>query len=202
MPITYPLTPPAAFKSAKLVFAARRASSAVESPFTLHAQRFHHPGERFDVAVSCPPMKRASAEEVIGWLLAAGRGTVWLGDYANPAPRGSVTGTITVGSGAAANSMTLPLSGATGTFAVGDWLQVGGALHKVIFVDSATSVQVFPRLRSAYTAGTAVVYNSARGLFRLADSSLSWEVDVAMNYGLDLAFVEAVGASPTPVTAT
>jgi hypothetical protein len=197
MPFSFPATLPSSFRTVRLTWTARRASSVNESPFTFTRQRYHHPGERWEVNAVIPPLGRADAETLVAWLLAVGRGTIWLRDTSYPGRRGAVTGTLTVGSGATANAATLPISGATGSFATGDLLQIGGTLHKVIHVDSSSSVQVFPRLRAAHTAGTAIEYAAPRGLFHLSEPTTSWEIDTGRNYGLTVGFIDAVGASTT-----
>jgi hypothetical protein len=100
-----------------------------------------------------------------------------------------------VGAAAAAGSTTLPLQNGSGSFAVGDWLQVGtGAssrLHRVLQVN-AGSVDVFPRLRSAYAQGTAITYANAKGVFRLA-ATPSARFDAArICAGLSFQAVEAL----------
>lgn len=134
-------------------------------------------------------MVRADAEAVIAFLLAAQRGTFYFQDYANTAARGSVTGTLTVAT-ATANSTTLGISGATGTFALGDWLQIGTSLYKVIQVNSSSSVDLFPVLRSSYAAGTSIVYSNAKGLFRLASNQTEWSIELAGIYGVAFSIVE------------
>ena len=136
-------------------------------------------------------MTRADAEQVIAFLLAAHRGTFYLQDYANTSPRGSVTGTLTVSS-ATANATTLGISGATGSFAVGDWLQISTSLYKVIQVNSSSSVDLFPVLRSSYTAGTAITYSNAKGVFRLAEPKTDWSIELASIYGVSFSIVENV----------
>lgn len=136
-------------------------------------------------------MTRADAEQVIAFLLAAQRGTFYFQDYANPAPRGNVTGTLTVSS-ATANSTTLGISGATGTFAVGDWLQISTSLYKVVQVNSSSSVDLFPVLRSSYAAGTSIVYSNAKGLFRLGANQVDWSIELAGIYGVSFSIVEEV----------
>ncbi len=100
-----------------------------------------------------------------------------MGDSVRKLPRGTMAGAWTVGASAVANTTTLPLTGGTGLAAVGDWIQVfaSGAtarLHRVLQVNlsggNMISVDVFPRLRSAYANGTAITYSSAKGVFRLA----------------------------------
>ena len=136
-------------------------------------------------------MVRADAEAVIGFLLAAQCGTFLFQDYANPSPRGNVSGTLTV-STATANTSTLTFSGASGSFAVGDWLQISTSLYKVIQVNSTSSVDLFPVLRSSYSAGTAITYTSPTGVFRLAESKTDWSIELAKIYGVSFSIVEDI----------
>jgi hypothetical protein len=142
-------------------------------------------------SVECPPMVRADAEQVIAFLLAAQRGTFYFRDYSNSAPRGNVTGTLTVAS-ATANGTTLGISGATGTFAVGDWLQIATSLYKVVQVNSSSSVDLFPALRASYSAGTSIVYNSPQGVFRLASPQTEWNIELAGIYGVAFSISEEI----------
>lgn len=191
MAISYPLTPPAALEASSLSITGISATSRNVSPFTLQTQQYNWPGQGWLGSVECPPMQRAEAEQVLSFLLSAQRGTFYFGDYANPTARGNVTGTLTVSS-ATANTTTLGISGATGTFAVGDWLQISTSLYKVVQVNSSSSVDLFPVLRSSYAGGTAITYSSARGVFRLAESSTQWSIDVAKFYSISFSVVEDV----------
>jgi hypothetical protein len=191
MAITYPLTPPAALEASSLSITGISATSRNVSPFTLQTQQYNWPGQGWLGSVECPPMQRAEAEQVLSFLLSAQRGTFYFGDYANPTARGNVTGTLTVSS-ATANTTTLGISGATGTFAVGDWLQISTSLYKVVQVNSSSSVDLFPVLRASYAGGTAITYSSARGVFRLAESSTQWSIDVAKFYSISFSVVEDV----------
>jgi hypothetical protein len=191
MAITYPLTPPSPFRISKLTLSGMSATSRNVSPFTFQTQQYNWPGQAWMGSVECPPMTRASAEEVIGFLLAAQRGTFYFQDYANTSPRGNVTGTLTVSS-ATANTSTLGISGATGTFAVGDWLQIGTSLYKVVQVNSSSSVDLFPVLRSSYAGGTAITYSNAKGVFRLAESRTEWSIELASIYGITFSIAEDV----------
>ena len=191
MAITYPLTPPAALEASSLSITGISATSRNVSPFTLQTQQYNWPGQGWLGSVECPPMQRAEAEQVLSFLLAAQSGTFYFGDYANPNARGNVTGTLTVSS-ATANTTTLGISGATGSFAVGDWLQISTSLYKVVQVNSSSSVDLFPVLRASYAGGTAITYSSARGVFRLAESSTQWSIDVAKFYSISFSVVEDV----------
>jgi hypothetical protein len=191
MAITYPLTPPAALEASSLSITGTSAISRNVSPFTFQTQQYNWPGQGWLGSVECPPMQRAEAEQVISFLLLAQRGTFYFQDYANPTARGNVTGTLTVSS-ATANTTTLGISGATGTFAVGDWIQISTSLYKVVQVNSSSSVDLFPVLRASYAGGTAITYSSAKGVFRLAESSTQWSIDVAKFYGISFNVIEDV----------
>ena len=191
MAITYPVTPPSPFRISRLSLSGFSATSRNVSPFTYQTQQYNWPGQAWSGQVECPPMVRADAEAVIGFLLSVQRGTFYFQDYANPTTRGTVTGTLTVASGTA-NTTTLGISGATGMFAVGDWLQISTSLYKVIVVNSSTSVEVFPALRSTYAAGTSIVYSNAKGIFRLSEPLTNWSIDLAKIYGVAFGIVEDV----------
>ena len=191
MAISYPLTPPSPFRISKLTLSGMSATSRNVSPFTFQTQQYNWPGQAWMGSVECSPMTRAAAEEVIGFLLAAQRGTFYFQDYANTTRRGNVTGTLTVSS-ATANTSTLGISGATGTFAVGDWLQISTSLYKVVQVNSSSSVDLFPVLRSSYAGGTAITYSNAKGIFRLAESRTEWSIELASIYGITFSIAEDV----------
>ena len=191
MAITYPLTPPSPFNLSRLSFTGVSATSRNTSPFTMQTQQYNWPGQAWLGSVDCPPMKRADAETIIAFLLAAQRGTFYFQDYANTAPRGAVTGTLTVTT-ATANGTTLTFGGATGSFAVGDWLQISTSLYKVVQVNSSSSVDLFPALRKSYAGGTAITYTNAKGVFRLASPSTEWAIGEASIYGVGFAIIEDV----------
>lgn len=197
MAISYPLTPPSPFNLSRLSLTGVSATSRNTSPFTLQTQQYNWPGQAWLGSVDCPPMKRADAEEIIAFLLKAQRGTFYFQDYANPLNRGGVTGNLSVAS-ATANGTTLGISGASGQFAVGDWLQISTSLYKVVESTSSSSVDVFPALRKSYAGGTSIIYgrpsNAARaqGVFRLASPSTEWSIGEASIYGVGFAIIEDV----------
>jgi hypothetical protein len=191
MAITYPLTPPSPFNLSRLSLTGVSATSRNTSPFTLQTQQYNWPGQAWLGSVDCPPMKRADAEQIVAFLLAAQRGTFYFQDYANPTNRGGVTGTLTVTT-ATANGTTLTFGGATGSFAVGDWLQISTSLYKVVQVNSSSSVDLFPALRKSYAGGTAITYANAKGVFRLASPSTEWSIGEASIYGVGFAIIEDV----------
>ena len=168
MPIAYPLTPPNNSRFTKIVWQPKTVVSSTDSLFTGQSQVYAFTGQWWEVDITLTVQNRSQVEPWLAFLLALNGkfGTFSLGDSIGVAPQGTISGYPVVGSGAVANTTTLPITGGSGLFALGDWLQVGNNLHKVIQVN-AGSVDVFPTLRSAYAAGTAITYNNAKGLFRL-----------------------------------
>ena len=196
MAITYPLTPPDPFYLSRLSLTGVSAVSRNTSPFTLQTQQYNHAGQAWLGSVDCPPMTRADAETMLAFLLSAQRGTFLFQDYANIAPRGSITGaSVLTVSSATANSTTLTMinTGGSGSFAVGDWLQISTSLYKVIKADgTGLIVDVFPVLRKSYAATTAIVKTNAKGVFRLAQPTTEWSIELASVYGISFSIVEDV----------
>jgi hypothetical protein len=198
MAISYPLTPPSPFNLSRLSLTGVSAVSRNTSPFTLQTQQYNHAGQAWLGSVDCPPMTRADAETMLAFLLKAQRGTFNFQDYANPLPRGSITGTLTVAT-ATANGTTLTYSGTTNStqFAVGDWLQISTSYYKVVQANEVGSVDLFPALRKSYAGGTAIVYGlttgaRAQGVFRLAQPTTEWSIELASVYGISFSIVEDV----------
>jgi hypothetical protein len=156
MAITYPLTPPATPGNRSIAWTPRSIVGMNQSPFTGAQQVYAWPGQWLEATVTLPPMTDAVAGAWQAFFLALnGReGTFYLGDSVRK----------------------------TGTFAVGDWLQVGttssARLHRVVQVNSSSAIDVFPRLRTAYANGTAIDYTSPIGLFRLV-GPVPWMYDSA-----------------------
>jgi len=198
MAITYPLTPPDPFYLSRLSLTGVSAVSRNTSPFTLQTQQYNHAGQAWLGSVDCPPMTRADAETMLAFLLKAQRGTFNFQDYANPLPRGSITGTLTVAT-ATANGTTLTYNGTTNStqFAAGDWLQISTSYYKVVQANGVGTVDLFPALRKSYAGSTAIVYGlttgaRAKGVFRLAQPTTEWSIELASVYGISFSIVEDV----------
>jgi hypothetical protein len=198
MAISYPLSPPSPFNLSRLSLTGVSAVSRNTSPFTLQTQQYNHAGQAWLGSVDCPPMTRSDAETMLAFLLKAQRGTFNFQDYANPLPRGSITGTLTVAT-ATANGTTLTYSGTTNStqFAVGDWLQISTSYYKVVQANGVGDVDLFPALRKSYAGGTAIVYGltsgaRAQGVFRLAQPTTEWSIELASVYGISFSIVEDV----------
>jgi hypothetical protein len=196
MAITYPLTPPAAIRIASLRFSAISAVARNISPFTFSSQSYNWTGTMLSGDVECPPMNRADAEELIGFLIMAARGTFYFRDYANGTQRGNMSSNPKLDGAHVANTTTITIDGGSGSWAVGDYIQLGtgssSKLHKITQVNSATSYEIFPLLRTAYPDNTAIDYTDAVGVFRLGTTTCDWSIDTAKKYGLNFSIFEAI----------
>lgn len=206
MAITYPLTPPSTQREVDLSITARNVIAVSESPFTLSQQVQAHPGEAWALALTLPPMERDDAEEWVAFLCALrGRlGTFLLGPYHGVSARGVATGTPLVAGGGQTGAE-LDTDGWTpstaGILKKGDFIQLGtGAdahLHKLLEdADSdgagASTLSIWPSLRTSPTDNAPVVVSSPVGLWRLTTNSVSWSVNVAQVFGLAIDAVEVL----------
>lgn len=171
MAVTYPVTPPAVFRTASASWTARSTVAINTSTFTGQQQVLANQGEWWEVSLSVPAVaSRADADALDAFLLSLrGRyGTFRYGDKLRTTPRGTITGTRTVTS-FGVGSTTLQIASGTGAFVVGDFLMIGNQLFRVAVVNSATSYEVFPRARRTYSSGSPITYTSPTGIFRLKD---------------------------------
>jgi len=173
MAITYPLTVPTHTGFSSLQIKARTIVGISASIFTGEQQVYPWAGQWHELTIELPTMGQGASSiwAMFFQSLNGPEGTFYMGPSVRKVTGGTKAGTVTVDTGAVANATTLPITGGTGDFAVGDWLQVGlttaARLHRVIKVNVG-SVDVFPRLRSAYTATTSITYTNPVGIFRLA----------------------------------
>lgn len=205
MTISYPLSHPTSpdFSSAKVL--GRSVVAVSSSLYTFSQQVQSHPGQRMEMQLSLPQMKRPDAEAWIAFLLKLNgrQGTFLLGDPAAATPRGTIAGTVLVNGAHAVRATSLSLKGLTvgTTILAGDYLQLGSGslarLHKNLSDATAdggglVTLDIWPSLRSAYADNAAVVYTNAKGLFRLASNEMPWDEAAAALYGIDLTAIEAL----------
>lgn len=204
MSITYPLSLPLTNLS-RVQFSFDSVVGVSESPFTSEQQVYAHQGGKWRAQVDLVPMRRADAEQWVAFFLALnGReGTFLMGDPVNTTPRGSWSGTPLVrGGGQSGRVLVLDGFDPFATVKAGDWLQLGTGstshLYKATqdqIADSGGEIHlpIWPRLRAAPSDNDAVVYTSAKGLWRLASAGVSWSLEPAALYaGMSFEAVEAL----------
>lgn len=198
MPISYPLTIPATGLRS-ITIRQRNVVGASASPFTGQQQLVRHPGAWWEADVRLPAMKRADAEEWIGFLASLrGRwGTFRLGDPSGASPRGTWAGTPLV-NGASQTGETLAVDGFSGGATVkrGDYFQVGDRLHKVLAdataAAGAITLDIWPRLRESPADNAVVTTSNTTGLFRLASNDIEADIDEALVFGIAFGAIEAI----------
>lgn len=197
MSISYPLTMPAnpGFVSAEFTPISFVGSS--RSPSTGEQDIYVWPGQWSEFLLNLPPMTESDAAIWAAFFLKCRgiSGTFYFTPPNRVRSAGTIAGSVTVGAGAVAGNTVLPISGGSGSFAVGDWIQVAlGAsakLHRIMQVN-AGSLDVFPVLRSAYSNGTAITYVNPVGVFRLGDQvSELYDEEIICN-GIEFKIKEAL----------
>lgn len=197
MAITYPLTLPSVTGFKTMGWSPRAVVGVQSSIYTLSSQAHAWPGQAWAINVTLPPMGRVKAEYWISWRLALnGReGTFLLGDPDGRTPRGTVAASgIAIDGAHTARSRTLALKGmvAGSTILAGDYLQLGSGssarLHKVLMDVTANgsgkvTIDIWPRLRTAYSDSAVVITVNTGGLFRMSSNTMPWTSDEAA-YGM------------------
>ncbi|CAB4176623.1 hypothetical protein UFOVP1672_27 [uncultured Caudovirales phage] len=207
MTISYPLTMPTAPGFVRVSFAPSFVVGVSNDPFALTQQVYRWPGAAWNVEVELPRMRRAQAEEWLGFLLSLkGRyGTFYIGDPDAKIPRGLATGTaVTTGTNTVrAESITTSgwTNNGTGILKRGDYIQIGTStsrrLYKVLTdANSGTSglatFDIFPPLRATLATGTPITTGTTTGVFRLAQNTVNWDTNEMAVYGLSFSAVEAI----------
>ena len=188
-----------------------RAVNAVaysRSPFTFAGQAHEYAGKMWQADVTLPPMKRDDAEQWVAWLLSMkGQvGTFYLGDPLATTPRGSARDSDgALVNGAVSSGTTIDIDGAplsaVGYLKAGDYIQIGDDATRQLFkvlsdVDTdgtgATTVEVWPNIRTSIADNAAITVESAQGRFRLATNEQAWSINEASIYGLTFGAMEAL----------
>jgi hypothetical protein len=206
--ITYPLAHPARpyFRTCQIKLA--EAVAFTENPFNLSRQYQRHEGQLWGVSAELPPMRRADGQRWAAFMLAlrGGSGTFTL-QYPEFAPLGSATGTPRLSRNHTVGVEELDTDGWTpntsGILLAGDVIQIGSGatagLYQVLQdansdAGGLATLDIAPRLRMAWSEDTGLVTVGAQGVFRLAGSVASYDIDDMRMYGLQLDAIEALPA--------
>jgi len=194
MALSYPLATPTTIGIESIELRAVNAVAVSQSPFTYKQQIVSHGGQKWEASVNIPSVHRDKAAEWKAMLvgLKGQQGTFLLGDPDYATPQGTVSSCVLTGDAGDDNATVVM----TGTLKAGDYIQLGtgsGAkLHQVLLdQDGDGTIQIWPSLRSTYSSAT-VVFNSPKGVFRLATNMTSWSINNASIYGISFEAVEAV----------
>lgn len=205
MAISYPLSLPATDWPAEIEFGAESVVGINVSPFTKEQQVYAHQGECWMATVTLQPMKRATAEQWVAFLLALNgvEGTFLMGDPVNTSPQGTWLGAPKVLGAHAVGVKSIAMDGFTAGATVkgGDWFQTGTSgnahLHKVVQDGTADgsgllTLEIWPRLRAALSDNDTFDTSSPVGLWRLASNKRGWTIRRAQIYGIQFDAMEAL----------
>lgn len=194
MSITYPLSLPTSIGIESIELRAVNAVATSQSPFTYKQQIVAHQGQRWEASVSVPAVRRDLAAPWKAFLtsLKGQQGTFLLGDPDYATPQGTVS-SCTLSGSAGDESVTVVM---TGSLLAGDYIQLGSGanskLHQVLVDQTGNgTLEIWPALRNNYT-DTTVIFNSPKGLFRLANNISSWSINNSSAYGITFEAVEAL----------
>ena len=202
---SYPLTFPTVSGIKTQRFALTRTVSVSASPFTGQEQVFQHEGEIWSTQITFPPMLKAKAAVVIGFLLQlrGRRGTFKIGDQDRKTIQGVATGTISV-NGASQTGNQVALDGFANStndvFKAGDYIQIGSYLYMVTEdVNSNASGEADVRIEPALRQGietiaddATVTYTNTTTLMRLDSNETAWDTDQVSKYGISFSCSEAL----------
>ena len=194
MALSYPLATPTTIGIESIELRAVNAVAVSQSPFTYKQQVISHGGQKWEASVNIPSVHRDKAAEWKAMLvgLKGQQGTFLLGDPDYATPQGTVSSCVLSGDAGDDNATVVM----TGTLKAGDYIQLGSGssakLHQVLLDQNGDgTIQIWPSLRSTYSSAT-VVFNSPKGVFRLATNMTSWSINNASIYGISFEAVEAV----------
>jgi hypothetical protein len=194
MALSYPLNTPTTIGIESIELRAVNAVAVSQSPFTYKQQVISHGGQKWEASVTIPSVHRDKAAEWKALLvgLKGQVGTFLLGDPDYATPQGTVSSCTLTGD-AGDETVTVVM---TGTLKAGDYIQLGSGssakLHQVLLdQDGDGSLEIWPALRSDYTAAP-VVFNNPKGVFRLSNNVTSWSINNASIYGISFEAVEAL----------
>jgi len=205
MAITYPIALPTAQGFRRVTIAPQSRVAIFASPFTGQQQIYQHPAQFLTCSIELPPMVRADAATFVAALLSlqGQRGTFIFGDPAWTSPRGVATGTPLVNgnnqTGTALNTKGWSNSTAN-ILRAGDWIQIGtGATRQLCMVlgDASSdgsgnaTVNLFPRIRTAFANNTAITTASPTGVWRMIDDGQFLQDTDSLTRGIVINAVEA-----------
>jgi hypothetical protein len=209
MAISYPLATPTSIGIESIELRAVSAVATSQSPFTFKQQVIAHTGQKWEASITIPPVHKDLAEPWVSMLTALKGpvGTFLLGDPNGVTPQG--TASLGAGTPRVKNSQTpsdtidirgLP-SSRTNFLIAGDYVQFGtgsaATLHKVLTTvttsgSGTVSLDIWPSTRRTLADDEVVTLINAKGLFRLASTTTSWQINQSSIYGISFDAVEVI----------
>lgn len=198
MAISEPVSPPTNPGFRELDFELVTIAGMTRSEFTGQQQVTLWPGQWWAIEFSLPAMEtRAKADPWKSFLAKVdGIAKTFLAGPETGAKTPTGTATAATVSGAAQLGNTIALAG-SGTLVEGQYIQLGSGatsrLHMVVTGGTLPyTADIRPPLRESPGNGSAVVLTNPKGVFRMAQNSVGWNVDNNRMIGIRFKAVEAI----------
>lgn len=208
MAITYPIELPTEAKVSALGFQPEAVVAAVRSPFTFSEEVQVWDGQAWQVTITLAPRRgRVLGAPITAFLLKLNgmEGSFLFGDPLGQVPRGIATGTPLVDGAQSARARVLLTKGwsvsTTNILRAGDYIQLGSGatarLHMVLNnVNSdntgKASLDLWPALRVAVSNNAALTVTGCKGVFRLADNAMPWNLARRNQYSISFQAREVI----------
>ena len=181
----------------------RRNTVVSESPFTGAQQIISYDKAQWYCSVTLPAMKRSQAAAWHSFFLKLrGReNTFLMGDPDATTPTGSTSdhpaSVVTSASAAISDTSLLLTIGAGKKLNAGTYLQTGTASTAKLYmvVDDNTgngAVTIEPKLKAAVPNLETIIFNDAKGVFRMDGNDLTWSANQISTYGISFSCSEAL----------
>ena len=181
----------------------RRNTVVSESPFTGAQQIISYDKAQWYCSLTLPPMKRSQASSWHAFFLKLrGReNTFLLGDPDAKTPTGSASdhpSSVVTSSSAAIGATSLSLTIGSGKkLNTGTYLQIGTSSSAKLYmvVDDNTgngAVTIEPKLKAAVGSSETILFNDAKGVFRMDSNDLTWSANQISTYGISFSCSEAL----------
>jgi len=181
----------------------RSAVGVATSPYSFARETQDWGGDRWSMSLQFLRQPRADAAILEAFLLKlrGGVNKVRLGDPWCSLVRGSKDGTPLSAGMNVAGATTLNTKGwtisATGVLLQNDYIQVEDSLYRVLDdVDADgggnATIEVWPRLRKAHAEGLTITTDNARGVFALAEPTVTFSRNAIELFGTQVDLVEAL----------
>lgn len=197
MAISYPISIPSGIYPSSYTLGYMTNTRVNTSPFTFSTQKLESYGQCWTLKMDFPPLTEDQARLMASFMakLKGSYGSF----YFTPknAWKGTGSGTPTLVSIDNDLRTTITISPSNTSFPEGSLVQIGEQLVQIQTSVPAQSgnvanVSVFPRLRSAIPAGTAITYINPKGKFALTANEQQWTIDRSRHYAFSVEAIEAL----------
>jgi len=172
------------------------------SPFDRSTQVQEWAGEMWKIQVTLPVMQRSKAGQWLGFFasLHGPANPFMIGPETMASPQGVATG-VPVVNGLNNGGFTLSTRGWTpskaGILQMGDFIQVGNRLYMMASTEDSdaggiANFDIWPSIREIPGDGDPIIIASPKGMFRLAQADIPFDVDEAGIFQFSFSAIEAI----------